>query len=227
MVLLIILITLLFISAIVIFGVGGLAYFSAKGIRRLSETIPLSSSLSRPVKKSLRESRTYGRLIMHTLQQCPPGPLRDRLALAVRPVDEWLSNLTKLERSLERSYGQRNLKREVRQTEFEVSNLRRQLLTVGQNEAASLRELMDSKKQHLSILQELQAFQNRAELKIQKIASDLGATHAEMVLIIARGDFNDNRLNRLDENLKEHVSGIRDMLHAMDEMGYTHKAAAH
>ena len=77
-----------------------------------------------------------------------------------------------------------------------------------------------SKEQHLAALQELHHFQMQAELKIRKIASDLGATHAEMLLIVAKGDFNDNRFHRLDENLQEHVSSMRDMLAAMEEMGY-------
>jgi hypothetical protein len=73
----------------------------------------------------------------------------------------------------------------------------------------------------MAVLQELKTFQTQAELKIHKIASDLGTTHAEMLLIVARGDFNENRLHRLDENLQEHVSSMRDMLEAMDEMNYS------
>ena len=224
--LLIILLFLAAISALVLFGAGGLAYLSARGAGRIVQNLPISSaSLPRSVKKSVRESRQYGRLIIRTLHHCPPGPLRDRLTLVVKPVDEWLNNLTKLERGLARSYQERNIKREQQRLTFEIDSLRRQILTSSPAEAPSRRELIASKKQHLRILEELQAFQNRAELKIQKIASDLGATHAEMTLIVAKGDFNENRLNRLDENLKEHVSTIRDMLHAMDELGYSQSGA--
>jgi hypothetical protein len=46
-----------------------------------------------------------------------------------------------------------------------------------------------------------------------------------MLLIIAKGDFNENRLHRLDENLQEHLASMRDMMTAMDEMGYSGVAA--
>ena len=147
--------------------------------------------------------------------------MRDRLNLTVKPVGDWLKNLTRLEQGLVKLYSQRNLNRELRQTGNEIENLRRLLLSARGQEAAALNALKKSKEQHLATLQELQLFQTQAELKIRKIASDLGATHAEMLLIIARGDFNENRLRRLDANLQEHLSGMRDITAAMDEMGYS------
>jgi hypothetical protein len=46
-----------------------------------------------------------------------------------------------------------------------------------------------------------------------------------MLLVTARGDFNENRIQRLDENLQDHVSSLRDMMAAMDEMGYSQATA--
>ncbi len=79
---------------------------------------------------------------------------------------------------------------------------------------------MNSKKQHLAALKKLELFQTQAELKIHKIASDLGATHAEVLLVVAKGDFNENRFRRLDENLQDNLTGVQDMLGAMEELGY-------
>ncbi len=212
------------ISAAAVIGAGIFAYLSYKGASSLVTVVNVSSALPKAVKKSLRESRQYGQLMTRTLQRCPEGPLRDRLTLVVKPVDEWLSNLTKLEKALARSYRERNLKREMRRTEFEIETLHRRLLIVEKDEVISLQELIESKKQHLSVQKELITFQKRAEIKIHKIATDLGAVHAEMMLIVAKGEFNENRINRLDHNLKEHVSNIRDMLHVMDELGYSSNA---
>jgi hypothetical protein len=47
-----------------------------------------------------------------------------------------------------------------------------------------------------------------------------------MLLIVAKGDFNENRMRRLDENLQEHLASMRDMLAAMDEMGYRRAASS-
>ncbi|MBN1221092.1 MAG: hypothetical protein JXM69_19375 [Anaerolineae bacterium] len=213
------------ILVVVILGAGALTYMLVKLVARMAQGFG-ASSLPRSVTRSLKESRHYGRSIMQVAQQYPPGPMRDRLNLTIQPVNEWLASLNKLEHGLAKLYNQRNLTREVRQASLEIDILRRQILTANGKEAIHMRRLLESKKQHLAILKELQSFQTQAELKIHKIASDLGTTHAEMLLIVARGDFNEKRLHRLDENLQEHLSGMRDMLAAMDEMSYGRAASS-
>ncbi len=190
-----------------------------KVIKLLAEAFR-ASFLPRSVVASLKESRRYGHLIVQTVQQYPPGPLRDRLNLTLKSVEQWLANLTRLEQGLKKLYGQRNLSRELRRANFEIDSLRRRLLMASDEEAAYLRELMNSHKQHLLALKKLQLFQTQAELKVHKIASDLGATHAEILLVVAKGDFNENRFRRLDENLQEQLNGVQDMLGAMEELGY-------
>lgn len=185
-----------------------------------------ASSLPRSIARPLSESRYYGHQIVKMAQQYPPGPMKDRLNLTLQPVDLWLNNLTRLEQGLSKLHNQRNLGRELRQTSFEIEDLRRRLLATGGEELAYLRELKRSKEQQLAVLQELQRFQIQAEYKIRKIASDLAVTHAEMLLIVAKGDFNENRMRRLDENLQEHLAGMRDVLAAMDDMGYSRAASS-
>lgn len=207
-------VTLLAIVALVVIG------FLIFGATKLAGGFKVSS-LPRSIQKPVAESRHYGRLIMRVARQYPPGPLRDRLDLSLRPVNLWLENLNRLEQGLAKLYSQRNLERELRQVAFDIDDLRRRSLMAAGNEAKFLRELMESKKQHQAALKQLQAFQTQAELKIRKIASDLATTHAEMLLIVAKGDFNHNRLHRLDENLQDHLAGLRDMLAAMDDLGYS------
>jgi predicted RNase H-like nuclease (RuvC/YqgF family) len=179
-------------------------------------------------REALRDAKKYAKLIKTTARECPAGPMRDRLNRTVEPVDDWLLNLKRLEQSLGKLYVQRNLDRELRKANFEIEQLRRQLLqATSATEVSSLRALMKSKKMHVSSLTELQAFQNHAELKIRKIASDLGATHAEMLLVTTRGDFSESRFQRLDENLQDNMAGLRDILSAMDDMRYMSGAASH
>ncbi len=182
------------------------------------------SSLPYTVKRSLREARDYAQKIRRTARQCPPGPMRDRLDRTIKPVDEWLVNLNRLEQALTKLYMQHNINRDLRRVTSEIEQLRRQRLETNKNEITYIRALADSKKKQRAALEELQAFQNQAELKIRRIASDLGTVHTEMLLVIAKGDFNENRFQRLDENLQDNLSGLRDMVAAMDEMGYTSTA---
>jgi hypothetical protein len=177
-------------------------------------------------RNALRDARQYAGMIRKTAKQCPPGLVSDRLNRTAQPVDDWLDDLKRLEQALGRLYGQRNLTREMRRTGVELEQLRRDIvLATTNNEIATLRSLLKSKKKHFAVLEELKAFQTQSELKIRKIASDLGATHAEMLLVVARGDFNEGRFRRMDENLQENMSGLRDIISVMDEMGYTTSAA--
>lgn len=201
------------------------AYVSIKAGVSLTSTTSVSS-LPPSVKRSVAESRRYGRLIMKIAQQYPPGPMQDRLNQTVKSVNQWLENLNRLEQGLAKLYSQRNLDREFRQMTFEIEELHRRWLVATDQEAAALHELMESKKQHLVSLKELHLFQTQAELKIRKIANDLGMAHAEMLLVVSKGDFNDNRIQRLDRNLQEQVESLRDMLVAMDELGYGRSAAS-
>ena len=214
------LLVVLLIFLAVILGMGAITYVTVRGIGRLFSGIKVSTSLPRQVARSMKESRQYGREIMKIAEQYPSGPMRDRLNLTIKPVGEWLASLDKLEQSLDKLYGQRNLTRELAQTKFDIQTLRREMLTAGAKELIYLRKLLESKKQHYAVLKELKTFQTQAELKIHQIASDLGTAHAEMLLLVARGDFNENRMHRLDENLQDNLSSMRDMLSAMDEMDY-------
>ncbi len=161
----------------------------------------LPSSVSKP----LREARHYANLITQATQQCPTGPIRDRLDHTVSLAHESLEILNRLEQDMIKLYSHHDLNREQHRTDFEIDHLKRQLLTVSGKESILLRELIKSRKEHLNVLEELKSFQSQATLKIRIIGSDLTTAHAEMLLIIAKGDFNHNRLRRLDENLQEHL----------------------
>lgn len=218
----------LFLIAILIVATLGFlllfSYFSVAVLIRLFRGLAAASgrsSLPKAVRRSLDEAQQYAALIKRTAQQHPAGPVQDRLNLTTKPVDEWLVNLAKLERSLVKLYMQQNLPRELRRVNKEIEELHRQLLMADPEETRILNSLIGSKKKHLGALKALQAFQTQAELKIRKISTDLGATHAEMLLLTTKGNFNDNRFRRLDENLQDNLSNLKDILAAMDEIKYS------
>jgi hypothetical protein len=197
------------------------AYFSLKGIiKLLTWLFSSSSSLPPAITKALKESRYYGRLIIRTVQEYPAGPLQQRLNQTITPVTAWLNNLDELEAALSKLYNQRHLTRELRQLNHEIEALQHKASTTSEREADCMADLIASKQKHQTALEELQSFQNQAELKICKIASDLGTTHTEILLMIAKGDFNEKRFRRLDENLQEHMASMRDVMSVMEEMGY-------
>jgi hypothetical protein len=154
---------LFFIIMVLALLVAGIfTYVLLKGMVKFLAGLFNISPLPRAVIKSLQESRQYGREIMRLAQQYPPGPMRDRLTLTLKPVNEWLTSLNKLEQGLAKLYSQRNLPRELRQTTFEIEQLHRRLLLADAAETKYVRKLMDSKKHHLAALKELQTFQTHA-----------------------------------------------------------------
>ncbi len=178
------------------------------------------------ISKPLKEARYYAQLITQSTQECPSGPVRDRLNHTVSLAHESLESLQRLEQDMIKLYSHHDLNRDQTRTNFEIEHLKRQLLTVTGREATLILELIKSRKEHLNALEELKSFQAEAVLKIRIIASDLATAHAEMLLIIAKGDFNNNRLRRLDENLQEHLGSLRDMVAVMDELSVTHRSLA-
>ncbi len=218
---LIIVLVLVLVLGIIFVG----AYFSIALAFKLAQHLTggiFFSSLPYSIKRPLHEARGYAKKIKNTVQYCPPGPMRDRLNQTTKPVDEWLINLGRLEQVLSKLYSQHNPNKELRRIEHEIEQVRRQLLvTPNRDEIESLRDLMDSKKGHRAVIKELVAFQNQAELKIRRISADLGRAYSEVLLVSAKGDFNDSRFQRLDENLQDNLMGLRDILATMDEMGYS------
>jgi hypothetical protein len=218
----------LFLVALLIVATFGfilvLSYFSVAVLIKLFRGLAATSgrsALPKSIRRSLDEAQQYASLIKRTAQQHPAGPVQDRLNLTIKPVDEWLINLTKLERALIKLYVQQNLPRDLRRVKSETEELHHQLLMADTEETKILQALIGSKKKHLAALKALQAFQTQAELKIRKIATDLGATHAEMLLLTAKGNFSDNRFRRLDENLQDNLSNLKDILAAMDDVKYS------
>lgn len=183
--------------------------------------------LPRSVAKPLLEARRYARLIDQTVKECPPGPVQEHLNnLTINHVHESLYSLTQFEQALTKLYqNHRDLKREANRTQLEIQQLRRELLNASEWESTTLRKLLQSKKDYLAVMEELTSFQTQAEMEIRKIASDLATTQAEMLLVITKGDFNKTRLHRMDENLREHLTSLRDMVSVMDELGYSQMGA--
>jgi len=226
--------TLLYIGSGILFFLflcgAGLFYLTVGMVKQTRRKVRHSidmARLPRAVTKSLREARQYSQQITTVVQECPPGPMRTHLNnLTMKHVQESIQNLDRLEQVLLKLYSHRNIKRELRQVHNEIEKTQKQIQRASMDELKLLRRLVQSKREQLVTLENIQAFQQQTELELRRIASDLNTTHAEMVLVVSKGNFNPKRFNRLDENLKEHLGSLRDMVTVIDELGYN-QASVH
>ncbi len=175
------------------------------------------SPLPPSVQQGLKQARRYGQLMLAMEQEGTPRQ-RKRLTHTMKAVNEVLANLTRLEQNLEKLYGKRNLRQELAQTTVEIDELQSQLPTAEGRSAQILDNLLKNKEKHRAILNSLQAFQQQIELTIRQNASVLNSTHAEMILLTAKDNLDNNRVRRLNQALQENSDSLVDLLEAMEEM---------
>ena len=76
------------LALLVLFALFLIILLLAKATGQKLGRLARSSALPRPISRSLNESRYYANLIVKMAQQCPPGPMRDRLNRTIKPVDD-------------------------------------------------------------------------------------------------------------------------------------------
>ena len=202
------------LSAVLTWAAYRIGQSMVQGTRQVTKT--LTSPLPGRVRHSLREARYYGHQIITMGNKMKAE--RTYVTSTVESVRGLLGNLDQLEENLLTLYSRRNLNHEIGRTEHELERLRADLRRATEHEAGLLRNLIESKEHHRSILHNLRTFRNQVELAIQQNAAMLNSTHAEITLLTTKSDADHRRFQRLNIELRENASGISDLLEVVDEM---------
>jgi|GEM_PF-5290499 len=217
------------IAAMMTFFTGFLAYKGTKAVvtkttetirdvgRSVKDEIPMVAGISQESKKWLKESRYYANLIIESEKQCSPSQQK-RLSSTIETVNKLITSLIALEEHLRRIYSKHNLSKELKQTATELNDLQEQLRTADRKSAQILNDLVNRKQKHLSVLNDIRDLQGQIELKIRQNATVLNNTHAEITLLMGRGELDSNQFNRLTEELRENSDSVMDLLETMEEM---------
>ncbi len=181
--------------------------------RKVEQKITLPSR----IQNSLSEARRYGKLIVQAEQQCAPNQ-RKHLTHTVKSANTLLANLDKLEENLVELYKRHNVNRELKQTSYEIEELKQQLQTANDRQAQILNNSINTKQRYLSVLNMLQDFQKRIELTIEQNTGVLKSTYAEIILLVAQGNIDNNSFRRLNQDLQENSASLMDLLEAVEEV---------
>jgi methyl-accepting chemotaxis protein len=169
------------------------------------------------IRKQLKETRRYAKLIKGATEQCLPDQQK-HLSSTLLTVDKFMSNLDLLEGNLRQLYSKRNPNKELQETVTELNDLREQLSGSFGKESQIINDLIKRKEEHLAILNDIRDFHNQLELKIRQNATIMNSTYAEITLLSGQGALDNKKIRQLNENLQENSDRLIDVLHAMEEV---------
>lgn len=185
--------------------------------RSVTDEIPGVASIPRETRKWLKEARHYAKLIGEPEKSYTPSQ-RNQLDKTIQTVNNLLANLDILEEHLRQLYSKRNVRKELQQVTSEVSDLRKQLQSAEGKSRKILSDLVERKEKHLTVLNSINDFQDQIELKIRHNATILNSTHAEIMLLVGRSGLDNNKIRRLNEDLRENSDSLMDLLEVIEEM---------
>jgi len=177
---------------------------------------------SHKLRAQLNKALEYQGLIAATLQRSQEGVLRDRLARATEPVEDWIEAIYRLAMRLDTFDQNMVLKRDLRSVPFEIDNFKKRLAQENDSAVeATLRNTIADKERQWEQLSQLQNTMEKAEYQMESTLAALGTVYAQMQAIDLRGA-EKGRADRLRQDIDEQVAQLQDLSEAMDEVYAAH-----
>jgi biopolymer transport protein ExbB/TolQ len=173
---------------------------------------------SMKLQAQLDKALEYRGLIANTARRTREGVLRDRLARATEPVDDWIEAIYRLATRLDAYERNQVLKQDVRSVPLAIENFKQRLAqesdpTVQQ----TLRNTIADKERQWEYLSKLQNTMENAEYQLESTLAALGTVYAQLQTIDVRGA-EKGHADRLRQEIDEQVAQLQDLSEAMDEV---------
>jgi hypothetical protein len=173
---------------------------------------------SRKLKAQLNRALEYQGLIASTLHFTREGVLRDRLARATEPVDDWIEAIYRLAARLDVYEQNRVIKQDLRSVPLAIENFKKRLAEEDSPAVQeTLRNTIADKERQWEHLSHLQDTMERAEYQLESTLAALGTVYAQLQAIDLRGA-EKGRAERLRLEIDEQVAQLQDLGQAMDEV---------
>jgi hypothetical protein len=167
----------------------------------------------------LNRALDYRSRIEAAIQTQPEGILKNNLTETAEQIDDWLENIYSLAERLDRhAYEKTYLHRDRSAAIARTQELRQQLETETN---PAVREQIDITRgtldHQVETINALEATMERAALQLEHSLSALGTIYSQAMLVDAK-DIDRGRAKRLQQEIAEEVTGLSDVLAAMDEV---------
>jgi biopolymer transport protein ExbB/TolQ len=170
------------------------------------------------LQAQLDKALEYRGLIANTARRTREGVLRDRLARATEPVDDWIEAIYRLATRLDAYERNRVLKQDLHSVPLAIENFKQRL--AQENDPAvvqTLRNTIADKERQWEYLSKLQNTMENAEYQMESTLAALGTVYAQLQTLDLRGA-EKGHADRLRQEIDEQVAQLQDLSEAMDEV---------
>jgi hypothetical protein len=173
---------------------------------------------SRNLQTQLNKALEYRGLITNTVRRTGRGVLRDRLARATEPVDDWIEAIYRLANRLDAFEMNQVIKQDLRAVPRAIENFKNRLaLEDSPAVQETLRNTIADKERQWEQLSKLQNTMQKAEYQLESTLAALGTVYAQLQTIDVRGA-EKGHADRLRQDIDEQVAQLQDLSEAMDEV---------
>ncbi len=170
------------------------------------------------LQAQLDKALEYRGLIANTARRTREGVLRDRLARATEPVDDWIEAIYRLATRLDAYDRNRVLKQDLRSVPLAIENFKQRLAQEGDPVVQqTLRNTIADKERQWEYLSKLQNTMENAEYQMESTLAALGTVYAQLQTLDLRGA-EKGHADRLRQEIDEQVAQLQDLSGAMDEV---------
>ncbi len=171
------------------------------------------------LQAKMGQALDYRTRIEAAIQMQSEGALKSNLQETANQIDEWLENIFRLAKRIDRHEQERGLLEHDRVSAKRRIDQLQQDLAMEQDQAirSQIEVTLGSLHKQVDTIDSLNNAMNRAELQMEHTLSALGTIYSQTMLVDAK-DIDRARAKRLQQEIAEEVVELSDVLLAMDEV---------
>ena len=190
----------------------------------LSEEFNPRKLQSKDLQRWVNGALDYRGRIEANIRQTRDGVLKDHLLDVADEIENWIGNVYKIAARLDQYRSDTIIRRDRQSVPVRIANLEKDLVQETDTDVrAQIQSTLQNKRTQLAHLEQLDNSMQRAELQLESTLSALGTVYSQTLLVGAK-DIDSGRAKRLRQDIADQVTGLEDLLVAMDEV-YVDSAA--
>ena len=179
---------------------------------------------SKDLQRWVNGALDYRGRIEANIRQTRDGVLKDHLLDVADEIENWIENVYKIADRLDNYRSDSIIRRDRQSVPARIASLENDLNQESDPDVrAQIQSTLQNKQTQLTHLEQLDNAMQRAELQLESTLSALGTVYSQTLLVGAK-DIDSGRAKRLRQDIADQVTGLEDLLVAMDEV-YVDSAA--